>query len=196
MRHMSEAGTTGARAGFEDRQGMSMQGFRRGAAAVSLLAAFAGASAAETRPQVLGEFEAWKAMKAQRSDGVVCYAMSTPRSTAPKGAKRDPIYFLVSNFPAGNVKGEPSIVIGYPFKDGSTATVEIGGRKFDFATVNEGTDGSAWLPDRGTEKQLVAAMRAGSRMVVKGTSRRGTNTTDEYSLAGISAALDAIETCE
>jgi hypothetical protein len=29
-------------------------------------------------------------------------------------------------------------------------------------------------------------------MVVKGTSRRGTNTIDEYSLAGISAALDSV----
>jgi hypothetical protein len=39
---------------------------------------------------------------------------------------------------------------------------------------------------------LVDALKAGSKMVVKGTSRRGTNTIDEYSLAGISAALDSV----
>jgi hypothetical protein len=36
-------------------------------------------------------------------------------------------------------------------------------------------------------------MRAGSTMVVKGTSARGTRTTDTYSLKGVSAALDAID---
>jgi hypothetical protein len=42
------------------------------------------------------------------------------------------------------------------------------------------------------EAKLLAAMRDGSKMIVKGTSRRGTLTTDEYSLKGISAALDKI----
>ena len=35
-------------------------------------------------------------------------------------------------------------------------------------------------------------MQKGTRMTVVGKSRRGTVTTDTYSLSGISAALDAI----
>ena len=68
----------------------------------------------------------------------------------------------------------------------------VGGETFSFVTVNSGTDGGAWLPDSATEQKLIAAMRAGSNMTVKGTSKRGTNTTDKYSLSGAGAALDRI----
>ena len=37
-------------------------------------------------------------------------------------------------------------------------------------------------------------MKAGSKMVIKGTSKRGTNTTDIYSLSGVTAALKATVT--
>ena len=147
---------------------------------------------AMAKPELLGEFNDWKAFKSSDSGATVCYALSQPKSSAPKNVKRDPIFFIVSNFPARQVKGEPSIVSGYPFKEGSKATVQVGGASFAFATVNAGTDGGAWIPDNATEQKLLAAMRGGSNMTVKGTSRRGTETTDNYSLSGASAALDRI----
>ena len=53
-------------------------------------------------------------------------------------------------------------------------------------------DGSgAWLASAADEPGFVAAMKAGKSLVVKGTSTRGTETTDTYSLAGATAALDA-----
>jgi len=40
-------------------------------------------------------------------------------------------------------------------------------------------------------------MKGGTSLIVKGTSSRGTLTTDKYSLLGISAALDKIgEACK
>ncbi|MDX1424550.1 MAG: invasion associated locus B family protein, partial [Kiloniellales bacterium] len=42
------------------------------------------------------------------------------------------------------------------------------------------------------DQAIVKAMRAGSSMVVKGTSSRGTVTTDTYSLLGFSKAYAAI----
>ena len=55
------------------------------------------------------------------------------------------------------------------------------------------TDGSsAWAPTASEDKAIVKAMRAGSSMVVKGTSSRGTLTTDTYSLLGFSKALGDI----
>lgn len=144
----------------------------------------------------LGVFGDWTAFKATSDGAVVCYALGKPKSTLPKNVKRDPISFMISNFPAASVKGEPSIVPGYPYKDGSKATAEIGGENFSFTTVNVGTNGGAWIPDPADERKLVTAMRSGANMVVKGTSRRGTLTTDTYSLSGISAALDKInEAC-
>ncbi|MGZ8996253.1 MAG: invasion associated locus B family protein [Rhodospirillales bacterium] len=40
---------------------------------------------------------------------------------------------------------------------------------------------------------MLDAMRAGRQMVVKGTSTRGTLTTDTYSLNGFSTALQSID---
>ena len=148
--------------------------------------------AALAKPELLGEFNDWKAFKSADGGATVCYALSQPKESAPKNVKRDPIFFIVSNFPARQVKGEPSIVAGYPYQEGSKASVEVGGASFAFTTVNAGTEGGAWIPDSATEQKLLAAMRGGSSMTVKGTSRRGTKTTDRYSLAGASAALDRI----
>ena len=47
------------------------------------------------------------------------------------------------------------------------------------------------------EKKLIDAMKRGAEMSVTGTSSRGTLTRDNYSLAGISAALDKVAaTCK
>ena len=52
--------------------------------------------------------------------------------------------------------------------------------------------GHAFAVDTKTDKALVDAMIRGARMVVKGTSSRGTKTTDTYSLKGFSAAFKTI----
>ncbi len=160
--------------------------------AIAFSASLALAGTAMAKPELLGEFNDWKAFKSGDGGATVCYALSEPKDQQPKNVKRDPAFVIISNFPARQVKGEPSIVAGYPYKDGSKATIEVGGASFSFTTVNQGTEGGAWIPDGATEQKLIAAMRGGSKMVVKGTSRRGTNTTDTYSLSGISGALDRI----
>jgi hypothetical protein len=43
------------------------------------------------------------------------------------------------------------------------------------------------------EPGFVAALKKGSKLVVHGTSSRGTKTTDTYSLSGVTAAMDAID---
>jgi len=50
------------------------------------------------------------------------------------------------------------------------------------------------LAGAGDETGFVAALKAGSSLVVKGTSGRGTETTDTYSLSGTTAAMQAIDT--
>ena len=48
------------------------------------------------------------------------------------------------------------------------------------------------VPDSSTDKKLVDAMKRGQRMIVEGTSSRGTKTKDTYSLACFSNAYKAI----
>ena len=84
---------------------------------------------------------------------------------------------------------EASTIIGYPFKKESSVELSVDDVKFTMFTNADG----AWADSPGTEKQIVAAMKAGKVLKVKGTSWRGTETEDTYSLNGVTAAMDAID---
>ncbi len=171
--------------------------FARAAAASALLAAGMLAAgpvpaAAADGPTLLGAFKDWSAYTIGKGDAKTCYVLSKPKSTAPKNVTRDPVFFLVSDWPARKAKAEPEVVPGYPYKDGSKVTTQVGSDKFTFFTKNEDNTGNAWVEAKADEARLVDAMRRGSQMIVTGTSSRGTLTRDTYSLSGISAALDKI----
>ena len=151
-------------------------------------------AAADSPPTLLGAFTSWSAFQSTTSSGKVCYALSQPKSHEPASAKRDPIFFLISDWPARKTKGEPQIVPGYQYKPDSTVTATIGSAKFEFFTKNDGGAGSAWVKDPDDEARLIDAMKRGAQVIVTGTSQRGTQTRDTYSLNGISAALDKIHT--
>jgi hypothetical protein len=111
-----------------------------------------------------------------------------PKSQAPKNVNRSQAYFFVTFRPKDKIRNQISVIIGYPFENGSSATVEIGSAKFTLFTK----DDKAWIDDIAEQDKLVAAMKGGSSMTVRGRSQRGTNTTDSYSLSGITASLGRI----
>ena len=80
-------------------------------------------------------------------------------------------------------------MIGYPFRTTSDATAEIGGNKFAMYTCSDG----AWIKNVAEEARMIEAMRKGADLTVKGTSGRGTQSTDQYSLKGLSQALDRVD---
>ena len=161
---------------------------RTGALALMLMVASATQALAED-PELLGQFDDWAAYTYKAPDTRVCYVSSRPKSSEPKNIKRDPAFFLVSHMPGRKVRGEVSTIIGYPFKKESSAELAIDATTFTLFTNADG----AWADSPATEKQIVAAMKAGKSLKVKGTSWRGTQTEDTYSLIGISAALAAID---
>jgi invasion protein IalB len=83
-----------------------------------------------------------------------------------------------------------SSITGYAFAPNADVTVDVDGAKFKMFLDASHPD-TAWSV-QDTEGALVAAMKKGSSMTLTGVSKRGTTVTDTYSLAGISAALDAI----
>lgn len=157
------------------------------------MAADAGADDSAT---LTGTFRDWFVYRAGDADNPLCYALSQPRSSDPGNVQRGQIAFLVSTWPAQGKHNEPSIVPGYPYREGddSTVRVQIGGDQFEFGIIrNDGDEGGAWMEDTADEARLVEAMKGGNNMVVTGTSARGTLTRDTYSLAGITAALESID---
>lgn len=163
--------------------------------ALALLALALGGSSmgfAQSR-DALGRFKDWDAYKTSVGGQVACFAVTKPKDMLPKGVNRDPVFFLVTTWPDRSVADEPSIQTGYPYRPGSNATVTVGGQSFDFFTKDDG----AWLASSDEEKKLLSALRKGATMTIKGTSTRGTITTDRYSLSGSSAALDKVaEACK
>jgi Invasion associated locus B (IalB) protein len=145
----------------------------------------------DAQPTLLGQYGDWGAYTASPGGNKVCFALAKPKTTKmePAGRNRDPSYLFVSTRPAEKVKNEVSVIIGYPFKSSSDATAEIGTAKFAMYTQNDG----AWIKNVAEEARMVEAMRKGADLMVKGTSGRGTQSTDQYSLKGLAQALDKIE---
>jgi len=148
---------------------------------------------AAPKPNSLGSFKDWAAYSYKNDKGTVCYIVSQPKTTTPKGLNRDATFFIVTHRPGDKVRNEVNTIIGYPFKNGSTSSVTIDNASgFKFFTSGDG----AWAGSKEADAKVVRAMKAGSSMVVVGRSSRGTKTTDKYSLAGVSAAMKIIdETC-
>jgi invasion protein IalB len=153
-------------------------------------AAAPAAPAGEPQPTLLGQYGDWGAYTATPNGRKVCFSIAKPKSsqTAPPGRKRDQAYVFVSTRPAENVRNEVSVIIGYPFKPSTDATAEIGTDKFAMYTLNDG----AWIKNVAEEARMVDAMRKGSDLTVKGVSGHGTESTDQYSLKGLSQALDRV----
>jgi hypothetical protein len=143
-----------------------------------------GASAADS----LGTFGDWAAYADGKGKARTCWIYSEPKKDEGKYAKRGRIYVLVTHRPGEGTANQVQFTAGYDYKQGSAVTVKIGPKSFELFT----NDDSAWARDKAGDDAIVAAMRAGSDMIVTGTSSRGTETRDTYSLSGISAAHDAI----
>jgi invasion protein IalB len=140
------------------------------------------------QPALLGQYADWGAFAATSGGGKVCYALATPASTRtnPPNRPRDPVYLFISTRPAENVHNEVSVIIGYQLKPDSEVNVEIGTNKFVMYTKADG----AWISNAAEEARMVETMRKSADLVVTGTSARGTQSTDRYSLKGLSQALD------
>jgi len=78
-------------------------------------------------------------------------------------------------------------MIGYALKPGSESTLEVGGASYAMYTQGDGL----WIKNAAEEERMVDAMRKASDAVVK-ACRRGTETTDTFSLKGLSQALDKL----
>jgi Invasion associated locus B (IalB) protein len=142
------------------------------------------------KPTLLGQYGEWGAYTASPGGKKVCFAIAKPSSseTNPPNRPRNPIYMFISSRPAEKVSNEVSVIIGYPFKPGTEASATVGSTSYALYTQQDG----AWIKNAAEEAQMVDAMRAGQSAVIKGVSAKGTQSTDTFSLKGLSQALDRV----
>ena len=114
--------------------------------------------------------------------------------SAAKDAKGNPVFRKVRN--------EVQTLMGYPLQptsDSFTHSADVDGKSYPMKSIPDDPatpikdNEAAWLASMDDEAGFVAALKKGSKLVVHGTSGKGTKTTDTYSLAGITAAMAAID---
>lgn len=152
-----------------------------------LVASVAGPSNA-AEPKLLGTFKDWDAFALGSGPQKQCYMVSMPKKSTPAGVRHGKVYVMVTHKPARRVVGEVNILAGYTFLRDSTVSASTGR-----ATEKMFTSGQeAWAYDPAGDRRLVAAMKRGSNLTVRGTSARSTKTTYSFSLLGFTAAYNRI----
>ena len=161
-------------------------------------AAPAPAPAAKTAPQTLpvpkqlGSFESWTSVELAQASSKICYVFARPSASDPKAIKRGEVMLTVTHRPAAKRFDEVSFQAGYPYKSGAPVAVEIDGKKFEFFTRTDVDPEAAWAKDDAADKAVVAAMKNGKTLKVRGISARNTQTTDTLNLAGFVKAYAEI----
>lgn len=129
------------------------------------------------------------------SDPKECWAVTAPKETVNTrdgrvvSVRRGDILLFVTFRPEQNIAGEVSFTGGYPFADGSTATLEVGGTTFELFTEGE----YAWPATPADDAKIVTALKRGADAVVTARSSRGTQTKDTFSLLGATAMIEDAE---
>ena len=139
-------------------------------------------------PNLIGNYGDWAAYSFTENGAKVCYMVSQPKKAQGNYTSRGDIFALITHRPSENTKNVFNYITGYTYKEGSDVTVNVNNETFTLFTQKD----MAWTPDQNTDNRLAEAVRKGSTLIVKGTSSRGTLTTDTFSLKGSGDAHDAI----
>ena len=142
-----------------------------------------------------GTHKAWRVFTTNSGAQKTCYIVSEPVAKNPKNVRRGEIFLAVSHRPGQGVFNEISVRIGYPFSETSNPYAKVGSENFKFFTgakMGQASASWAWMENPVDHSQLISAMKKGSRLIFSGRSKRGTVTTDTYSLMGFSAAYQQL----
>ena len=155
--------------------------------AISTLAIILGVTTAANAANELDSTHGdWNVFKDDEGKGV-CYMATTPIKEDGNWSKRGQPYVLL-NFKPGQID-EVNVSSGYPYKKDVDVELKIGKKKYRLFTQGE----HAWAKNSAGDREILAKMRSGSKMYVKGISRKGTYSIDTYSLNGVTAAYDRLK---
>ncbi|MGL4728998.1 MAG: invasion associated locus B family protein [Bosea sp. (in: a-proteobacteria)] len=119
----------------------------------------------------------------------ICYALGTPAERKPANLKDVKGFVFITSRPGQGVRHEISFVMNFDLKEGVEHQALIGETKFSLVAKGQ----NLWLRNPAEESRLLDAMRRGSALEVKATSKRGNATADRYTLAGIAQTVKKAE---
>ena len=134
----------------------------------------------------IGKFKDWEAMVLVDDAGIVCFAQSKPVLQAPKKNMREARLF-VSFRKNEKIADEISVTPGYEFNQQNSITAKSGKHKYNFDIAQQGF---AWIADNKVEKKMIRIMKKGSRIMISGYNKSGSQTIDHYSLLGFTKAYN------
>ncbi|POR45984.1 hypothetical protein [Bosea psychrotolerans] len=149
----------------------------------------ASASTGQAQAMLLETAGKWQAFSSQQGRSKVCYALSKAEARLPANLKQVEGLLFVSSRPTEGVRNEISFVLNFDLKEDVEHQAIIGSERF--ALVAKGQN--MWLKNPAEEPRMLDALRKGSGLEVKGTSKRGNPTSDKYSLAGMNQAVKRAE---
>ena len=135
----------------------------------------------------IGKFKDWEAMVLNNNSEKVCFAQTKPVLQSPKGETREARLFVTFR-PKDKIKDEISATAGYDFNKKNSITAKSGKYKYNFDISQENF---AWIADNKIEKKMIKTMKKGSRIMVTGYNRSGSQTIDHYSLMGFTKAYNS-----
>jgi len=156
----------------------------------------------------VGSYGDWGVYRTQAAKGRVCYTLAQPKERAPADLKRDPAYAFISDRPGEGVRNEVSFIMGFDVANSpdaapadakktdpkkaspdTPAMATVGDQSFELLAKTT----NLWVKNAAKEGQLIDQMRKAGKLQVKAASKKGHVTTDTYSLAGFSQALDKVQ---
>ena len=118
----------------------------------------------------------WQAFSSQQGRSKICYALSKAESRTPANLKDVEGLLFISSRPGEGVRNEISLVMNFDLKEDVEHQAIIGAERF--ALVAKGQN--VWLKNPAEEGRMLDALRKGSGLEIKGTSKRGNATSDKY----------------
>ena len=134
----------------------------------------------------IGKYKDWETIIVNETNGKLCFAQSKPVLQSPKKSVRDARLFI-SFRPAEKIVDEISITSGYEYNNQNSIIAKSGKSKIKF-DISEGN--FAWITNNGLEKKMVNMMKKGSRIMITGYNKSGSQTIDHYSLMGFTKAYN------
>ena len=126
-------------------------------------------------------------IKLNNNSEIICYAQTKPVLQSPKSTQREARLF-VSFRPNDKISDEISITSGYEFNNQNTVLATSGKSKYKFDITQ---DNFAWIASNKMEKKMIKTMKRGSRIMITGYNKSGSQTIDHYSLLGFTKAYNA-----